>query len=426
MRIGDIPAPSGNLKGRVLSNPVVTRRRLLAVGIGCSTAAGIAGILREVSQSSSSSEAGRRRAGGAAAGQPSDHASRSATPVRRRTAVWQADVPFGSDTPAPVPVMVVSGDVVFVAGALTSSSQSVAGRSDPGPPSYTLHALSASNGTSKWSFPTHTNAIGGLTTTTREIYFPLFSLYAQNNVPLYALNASDGAKLWISYHAGTFGPVAAGSQIYSVNEPGTLVSLNGSDGTVLWSSTADCSSDPVVANGVLYILSSKDGPGSGGSSLLHAVRTSDGTRIWDSPGPGEGSLVTDGTVVCSGNPGDQLRAWRVGDGRQLWHSSVDGGFGVPAMAKGVIYAVNVVTGMLHALRASNGKKLWDYPVNIQTAPAVANGRVYVGGFDGGLIALRASDGTPMWEFSAQFSIGPVVAGNAVYVSDGSKVYAING
>ena len=95
------------------------------------------------------------------------------------------------------------------------------------------------------------------------------------------------------------------------------------------------------------------------------------------------------------------------------------------MAGGVIYAVSA-NGMLQALRATDGKKLWDYPANVSVTPAVANGRVYAGSFDGGLVALRTSDGTPMWQLSAQVSIGPVATGNTVYVSNDTKVYAIKG
>jgi serine/threonine-protein kinase len=427
VRVGQIPTPPGNLKHRILPRPVMTRRRLLAAAIGCSAAAGLAGTLWEISQPSPSRDTGRQRNTAAnATGPPSGHASSPVTPVRQRTAIWQAHIPFGSGA-----VMAVSGDVVLVAGALGPSPQSAASGLDPGPRSYTLHALSATDGTSKWSFPTQTSGIFSLAATARDVYVPVISLYAGHKNPLYALSTIDGATLWTSYLPAHYGPVVAGGLIYCFDLPGNLVSLNSSNGMELWTYPGECSSAPVAANGVVYVLGSKGVPG---SPLLHAVRASDGTRIWDSPGPEGGSLATNGTVVCSGGSGTPwepwnaggLWVWRVSDGQQLWSSDADGGFGVPAMAGGVIYAVNVIDGMLHALRASDGKKLWDYPSIIQTTPVVANGMVYAGSSDGGLIALRTSDGTPMWEFSAQVSIGPVAEGNTVYVGDGTKVYAING
>jgi outer membrane protein assembly factor BamB len=256
--------------------------------------------------------------------------------------------------------------------------------------------------------------------TANDVYVGLY--------PIYALNPSDGTTLWTSYHVPNSSLVAAGNAIYlmdlSAAGRSSLIALNAGDGTELWThQPANSISTPVMADGVVYVL---------GIKQLHAVRASDGARIWDSPGPDGGWLATDGTVVCGVygapitpvQPGDELWAWRASDGTRLWRSAA-GGFGPPAMAAGVIYVVSA-DGKLHALRARDGANIWDYPANIQTTPAVANGRVYVGSSAGGLIALRASDGTPMWEFTAQISIGPVVAGPTVYVSNGSKVYAING
>ena len=53
---------------------------------------------------------------------------------------------------------------------------------------------------------------------------------------------------------------------------------------------------PLLAGGVIYV------PGSsmyGTSSLMLAVRASDGIKLWESPGPGGGWLACDGTTVCA-------------------------------------------------------------------------------------------------------------------------------
>jgi outer membrane protein assembly factor BamB len=93
------------------------------------------------------------------------------------------------------------------------------------------------------------------------------------------------------------------------------------------------------------------------------------------------------------------------------------------MAGGAVYAVSA-GGTLSALRASDGKQIWDHPASVTSAPALAHGVVYARGTAGELLALRAADGHVLWQFPAPFSIGPIVAGPVVCVSDGARVYAV--
>jgi len=85
--------------------------------------------------------------------------------------------------------MAVAGGVVSLAGGTGRNGNM-------------LHALSASNGTSKWSFTTRISYIPSLAATARDVYVGLN--------PLYALSASRGATLWTAPVAATFGPTAAG------------------------------------------------------------------------------------------------------------------------------------------------------------------------------------------------------------------------
>lgn len=94
-----------------------------------------------------------------------------------------------------------------------------------------------------------------------------------------------------------------------------------------------------------------------------------------------------------------------------------------AMAENVVYAVNASSELL-ALDASNGTKIWGYPANMNTTPAVSKSIVYAGSTGGGIVALRTSDGKPTWDVTTYFTAGPVVGVNAVYIADISKVYAL--
>ena len=301
--------------------------------------------------------------------------------------------------------MAAGGGLVCVAGGT-------------GPHGNQLYALSASRGTQQWTFTTQTGLIPSLAAAAGAVYVGLD--------PLTALGISNGATLWTAPVGATFGPVVAAASVYAGN--GLLYALRGRDGALLWSFPADVTSDPVETHGVIYVLGANNAANGATATVLRALRASDGTQLWNVPGPNGGSLATDGTVVCGVTganlqPGGQLWAWRASDGRRLWVSDADGGFGVPAMAGGAVYAVSA-GGTLSALRASDGEQIWHHPASVTSAPALAHGVVYAHGTAGELLALRAADGHVLWRFPAPFSIGPIVAGPVVCVSDGARVYAV--
>ena len=77
---------------------------------------------------------------------------------------------------------------------------------------------------------------------------------------------------------------------------------------------------------------------------------------------------------------------------------------------------------LYALNATNGDVAWrfDTQLPIGNSPTVANGVVYVPGFDRKIHALRASDGAYLWGFSgagAGYSTNPLVVGGRVFAGN---------
>jgi outer membrane protein assembly factor BamB len=80
------------------------------------------------------------------------------------------------------------------------------------------------------------------------------------------------------------------------------------------------------------------------------------------------------------------------------------------------------------LEARTGLKRWKYTTgyDVVSSPAVANGVVYVGSWDGKLYALQARTGSDLWSYKigSTISSSPVVVNGMVYVcSDGGDVYA---
>src|SRR5665647_1838846 len=116
---------------------------------------------------------------------------------------------------------------------------------------------------------------------------------------------------------------------------------------------------------------------------------------------------------------------------QKW-SYTTGGivYSSPAISNGMVY-VGSYDGNVYALNAADGTKVWSYVTGgTASSPAVANGLVYIGGTDGYIYALNAADGTKLWSYwigygNAGFS-SPAVDNGVVYVgSQDHNVYALN-
>jgi outer membrane protein assembly factor BamB len=393
---GEGPVPAGDVSGGADAGPGLPRRRLLA-GAGCVSAAGLGGIVWGAS---------RPRTAGPQT--PARRAARLEGSVRR-AAIWQAEVSFAGPR-----VIAAAGGVVCVAG-------------DRGP--YVpvgghdvVQALNASDGTRRWTFTARIGLPGTSAVDPPGMAVSGGRVYVAVN-RLACLRASDGAKLWTDPSPlASNAPVAGHDAVYVA--PTSLFAVRGRDGARLWSFPTDAHSAPVLVNGVIYLL------GAG----VQAIRASDGTKLWDSPGPGMGWVACDGHIVCavSGSdmvpppgepsPPSQLWAWRASDGRPLWRSAANAGFGAPAMAAGIICAPT--SGRLLAVRPSDGRTLWSYPTTAPSVPVAAHGRIYTRTSAHELVALNASDGTPVWHFPTRFTLGPVVADNTVYVSDHTTVYAV--
>jgi outer membrane protein assembly factor BamB len=119
----------------------------------------------------------------------------------------------------------------------------------------------------------------------------------------------------------------------------------------------------------------------------------------------------------------------VGTGLRWSYTTGSFVFSSPAVANGVVY-VGSYDGNVYALNASTGALLWSFPTGnaVDSSPAVANGVVYIGSGDNNVYALNASTGALLWSFPTGSSVesSPAVANGVVYVgSDDNNVYALN-
>ena len=128
-------------------------------------------------------------------------------------------------------------------------------------------------------------------------------------------------------------------------------------------------------------------------------------------------VVVDG-VAYVGTVNNAFYALRASDGKLLWQAKIDGAVDEsPIVTGGVVYFSTYVgqsgPANVYALQASDGKQLWVYhgSYTYVSAPLVANGLAYIEAPDG-VVALHANDGTQAWHFAAEnnTSLSSVVNG----------------
>ena len=90
------------------------------------------------------------------------------------------------------------------------------------------------------------------------------------------------------------------------------------------------------------------------------------------------------------SPSGYLVAHDVTTGKRLWHARLPVSGSAPAIANGVVY-VGAGDGNLSAFALEDGKRLWSAKVgggDLASSPTVVNGTVYIGSDDGRVIASR--------------------------------------
>ena len=80
---------------------------------------------------------------------------------------------------------------------------------------------------------------------------------------------------------------------------------------------------------------------------------------------------------------------------------------------------------MHAIDAATGKAAWTFTTRarVDSSPAVAGGRVYVGSNDGRLYVLDAATGEKQWEFEAGAALvsSPAIAAGRVVIGSADGV-----
>ena len=114
----------------------------------------------------------------------------------------------------------------------------------------------------------------------------------------------------------------------------------------------------------------------------------------------------------------------------LWNYTTGGGVdSSPAVADGRVY-VGSWDGNVYCLNATTGAYLWSYTTGnwVVSSPAVADGKVYVGSGDGNVYCLNATTGAFIWNYTTGSNVesSPAVSDGKVYVGSlDYNVYCLN-
>jgi eukaryotic-like serine/threonine-protein kinase len=75
--------------------------------------------------------------------------------------------------------------------------------------------------------------------------------------------------------------------------------------------------------------------------------------------------------------------------------------------------------MVHAIDATTGKSRWTFATRarVESSPAIANRRVYVGSGDGRFYVLDLASGARLWEhdMAGPVSASPAIAGGRIVI-----------
>ena len=285
---------------------------------------------------------------------------------------------------------------------------------------------------------------------------------------LTSLNLDNGAVYWtykIDSPIGESSPAYSNGVVYIGDLGGWLHAVNATDGKKIWAFKAgnEIKSSPVVV-GDRVLIGSYD-------QHLYCVSTRNGSQLWKvkTRGPVHATPSVSGGIAYIAGCDEFFRAIRIADGRELFTVSSDAYTGAspalrgssayygtfdnevlmvdltahrvgwryqhpqrkfPFYSSAAVTNDRVVVGgrdkFIHSL-GLDGKAAWTYGTRarVESSPAIAGGRVFVGSNDGRFYVLNLGTGALLWEFNAgaPLSASPAIArGRIVIGAQDGKLY----
>jgi len=244
---------------------------------------------------------------------------------------------------------------------------------------------------------------------------------------LHAVNAKDGKKLW-AYKTGSeikSSPVIVGDRVLIVSYDENLYCVSARTGALIWKfkTNGPVHSTPGIYNGMALIA--------GCDEQFRGIRISDGKEAFSvsSEAYTGASPAIRGDAAFYGTFNNEVLMVGLTDHRIGWrYQHPQRKF--PFYSSAAVTSDRVVIGgrdkLVHGLDLS-GKGVWTFTTRarVESSPAVADGRVFVGSNDGKFYVLNLSTGAKLWEFTAgaPLSASPAIAkGRIVIGSQDGKLY----
>lgn len=306
--------------------------------------------------------------------------------------------------------------------SIESSAAIVGGTVFVGSQKGELVALSLDNGSVYWKFPTG-NPIGESSPAYGNGAVFIGDLGGWIN----ALNASTGQKLWAFKTNGEIksSPVVVGDRVLIGSYDEHLYCLNARTGSLLWKfkTNGPVHATPGISDGMAFIA--------GCDEMFRGIRISDGKEVFSvssgaytgaSPALRSGSAFygTFDNEVLSVDLAQRKIAWHYEHPQRKF----------PFYSSAAVTPARVVLGgrdkLVHGLTL-NGKVAWTFTTRarVESSPAIAGDRVFVGSNDGRFYVLNLTSGAKLWEFDAgaPLSASPAIAnGRIVIGSQDGRLY----
>jgi outer membrane protein assembly factor BamB len=306
--------------------------------------------------------------------------------------------------------------------SIESSAAIVGGTVFVGSQKGELAALSLDNGTVYWKYQT-----GSPIGESSPAYSGGAVFIGDLGGVLHAVNAPDGKKLW-TFKAGNeikSSPVVVGDRVLIGSYDQHLYCLSTRNGSVLWKvkTNGPVHATPSVAGGIAFIA--------GCDEQFRAIRLSDGREMFSisSDAYTGASPALLGNAAFYGTFNNEVLMVSLAERRVVWrYQHPQRKF--PFYSSAAVTANRIVVGgrdkMIHGLSPA-GRAVWTFATRarVESSPAIAGGRVFVGSNDGRFYVLSLTNGAKLWEFNtgSPLSASPAIAnGRIVIGSQDGRLY----
>jgi eukaryotic-like serine/threonine-protein kinase len=244
---------------------------------------------------------------------------------------------------------------------------------------------------------------------------------------LHAVNASDGKKIW-AFKTGTeikSSPVVVGDRVLIGSYDEHLYCVSTRNGSLVWKfkTNGPVHSTPGISNGVAFIA--------GCDEMFRGISISDGREIFSVSSEaytGASPAIRDNSAFYGTFNNEVLMVNLVNHRVEWRYEHPQRKF--PYYSSAAVTADRVVVGgrdkLVHGLNLE-GKGVWTFATRsrVESSPAIADGRVFVGSNDSRFYVLNVTNGAKLWEFNAgaPLSASPAIAkGRIVIGAQDGRLY----